>query len=176
MLEELCKRIRHCCATLRRLRNKKMLGVVGWKVWAVSNLAQQHATTFNNIQQSVQTVATCNIQQCWELLVNYVASVCTQPNAKTPRFRPNRNLKGTIYHWSEILRSFSVVSNSARPSAMQTDFSRFSYSLRIVWFRDRMNKNQNSEHAQTRDTVPLKKTGWRERARSWTFQLSNRGS
>ena len=26
-----------------------------------------------------QTDATCNIQQCWELLVNNVASVCTQP-------------------------------------------------------------------------------------------------
>ena len=38
---------------------------------------------------------------------------------------------------------------------MQTDFSRFSYSPRIVWFRDRMNKNQNSEHAQNRDTFPL---------------------
>ena len=58
---------------------KEMLGVVGWKVWPVSNFAQQHATTFNNMQQGVQTDATCNIQQCWELLVNNVASVCTQP-------------------------------------------------------------------------------------------------
>ena len=31
------------------------------------------------MQQGVQTDATCNIQQCWELLVNNVASVCTQP-------------------------------------------------------------------------------------------------
>ena len=59
---------------------KEMLGVVGWKVWPVSNFAQQHATTSNNMQQGVQTDATCNIQQCWELLVNNVASVCTQPN------------------------------------------------------------------------------------------------
>ena len=58
---------------------KKMLGVVGWKVWPVSNFAQQHATTSNNMQQGVQTDVTCNIQQCWELLVNNVASVCTQP-------------------------------------------------------------------------------------------------
>ena len=56
-----------------------MSGVVSWKVWPVSNLAQQHATTSNNMQQGVQTDATCNIQQCWELLVNNVASVCTQP-------------------------------------------------------------------------------------------------
>ena len=33
------------------------------------------ATTPNNTQQGVQTNATCNIQQCWELLANYVASV-----------------------------------------------------------------------------------------------------
>ena len=35
-------------------------------------------------------------------------------NAKKSRFRPNRNLTGTIYHWSVILRSFSVVLNSAK--------------------------------------------------------------
>ena len=56
---------------------KEMLGVVGWKVWLVSNFAQQNATTSNNMQQGVQTDATCNIQQCWELLANNVASVCT---------------------------------------------------------------------------------------------------
>ena len=39
-------------------------------------------TLLNNIQQhatGVQTDAACNIQQCWELLVNNVTSVCTQP-------------------------------------------------------------------------------------------------
>ena len=35
--------------------------------------------TSENIQQDVQTDATCNIQQCWELLANNVASVCTVP-------------------------------------------------------------------------------------------------
>ena len=35
-----------------------------------------------------------------------------ESNAKNSRFRPNRNLTGTIYHWSVILRRFSVVSNS----------------------------------------------------------------
>ena len=34
------------------------------------------ATTPNNTQQGVQTDATCNIQQCWELLAYNVASVC----------------------------------------------------------------------------------------------------
>ena len=34
------------------------------------------ATTHNNTQQGVQTDATCNIQQCLELLAYNVASVC----------------------------------------------------------------------------------------------------
>ena len=34
----------------------------------------------NNLQQGVQTGATCNIQRCWELLANNVASVCTGLN------------------------------------------------------------------------------------------------
>ena len=38
-------------------------------------------------------------------------------NAKKFRFRPNRNLTGTIFHWSVILRSFSVVLNLAKCDA-----------------------------------------------------------
>ena len=59
-------------------RTKEMLGVIGWNVWPVSNFAQQHAT---DMQQGEPTDATCNIQQCWQLLVNNVASVCTQPQS-----------------------------------------------------------------------------------------------
>ena len=40
-------------------------------------------TLRNNMQQVVETDATCNIQQCWELLVNNVASFCTQPERGT---------------------------------------------------------------------------------------------
>ena len=49
---------------------KEMLGVVGWKVC-------RFQTLHNNMQQGVQTDATCNIQQCWELLASNVASVST---------------------------------------------------------------------------------------------------
>ena len=42
--------------------------LTGFKRWA---------TTSNIMQQGVQTDATCNIQQSWELLANDVASVCT---------------------------------------------------------------------------------------------------
>ena len=37
------------------------------------------------MQQGVQTDATRNIQQCWALLVNNVASVCTQPKSPEER-------------------------------------------------------------------------------------------
>ena len=35
-------------------------------------------------------------------------------NAKKSRFCPNRNLTGTVYHWSVILKSFSVVLNPVK--------------------------------------------------------------
>ena len=57
------------------------------------------------MQQGVQTDATCNIQQCWELLVNNVASVCTQPkelvicnNRKTIIFPWEPEKTNVIFH------------------------------------------------------------------------------
>ena len=64
MLEELCKRIQHCCATLRRSRNKRNIGSCWLKTLTGFKLS---ATTSNNMKQGVQTDATCNIQQCWKL-------------------------------------------------------------------------------------------------------------
>ena len=40
----------------------------------VSNFAQQLPTTRNNMQQGVQTDATCNMQKFWELMASKVAS------------------------------------------------------------------------------------------------------
>ena len=94
MLEELRQRIQHCCATFLRSRNKRNVGscwrksLTGFKLCVTtSNYIQQHATADATCKIGswstlgcVQTDATCNIQQWWELLVNNVASVCTQPN------------------------------------------------------------------------------------------------
>ena len=44
----------------------------------------QFQTLRNNMQQGVQTDATWNIQQCWELVANNVASICTGPNPSKP--------------------------------------------------------------------------------------------
>ena len=61
MLEELCKRIQHCRATLQQSRNKRTAGSCWLKSLTGFKLC---ATTRNNMQQGVQTDATCNIQQC----------------------------------------------------------------------------------------------------------------
>ena len=73
--------------------------------------------------------------------------------AKISRFHPNRNLTGTIHHWSVILRRFSVVSNSTKRDA--NGFFKGSYSPLIFWFRDILSENRSLVHAQLQETVPL---------------------
>ena len=48
----------------------ELLAVVASKVSPVSNFVQQLPTTRNYMQEGVQTDATCNTQQRWELLAN----------------------------------------------------------------------------------------------------------
>ena len=81
-----CKRMQHCCATLRRSRNKRNVGSYWLKSLTGFKLC---ATTRNNMQQGVQTdeikhVTSNNVGSCWLLVVGcwllvVVASVCTQP-------------------------------------------------------------------------------------------------
>ena len=66
-----------------------MTSVSGWDAWVLGVFSVRlHVaksltgfklctTTANNMQRDVQTDAACNIQQCWEMMANYVASVCT---------------------------------------------------------------------------------------------------
>ena len=52
------------------------------KCWELlAEMFDRFQTSRNNMQQGEPTDATCNIKQCWELLVNNVASVCTQPQS-----------------------------------------------------------------------------------------------
>ena len=44
---------------------KEMLGVVGWKVWPVSSLAQQLPTTCNRVCKRTQHVTSSNVGSCW---------------------------------------------------------------------------------------------------------------
>ena len=87
---------------------KEMLGVVGWKVWPVSNFAQQHATTSNNMQQGVQTDVTCNIQQCWELLANNVGSFCT--GLKTQSSSKKKPFKHPRVQWRKLSNYLGMTS------------------------------------------------------------------
>ena len=54
-----------CWATLHDHGIKEMLGVVGWKVWPVSNFAQQHATTCNGVCKRTQHVTSNNVGSWW---------------------------------------------------------------------------------------------------------------
>ena len=71
-------------------------------------------------------------------------------NAKKSRFRPNRNSTRTIYHWSLILRSFIVVSNSAKRDANKGSLTLLASFDFATW-----SKNQSLVHAQWQNTVPL---------------------
>ena len=53
-----------------------MLGVFASVLAVVYKRMRQLPTARNKMQQGVQTDAACDIQQCWELLANYVASAC----------------------------------------------------------------------------------------------------
>ena len=59
----LAKNVGSCCVCLHVAKSLPRV-----KLWP---------TNPNNMQQGVQMDATCNTQQCWELLANNVASVCT---------------------------------------------------------------------------------------------------
>ena len=66
-----CKRMQHCCATLRRSRNKRNVGSYWLKSLTGFKLC---ATTRNNMQQGVQTdeikhVTSNNVGSCWLLVV-----------------------------------------------------------------------------------------------------------
>ena len=78
MLEELCKRIQHCCATLRRSRNKRNVGSCWLKNLTGFKLC---ATTSNNMQQGVQTDATLLDVTCcvrFQTLLHVVGCCCAK--------------------------------------------------------------------------------------------------
>ena len=76
MLEELCKTIQHCCATLQPSRNKRNVGscwlksLTSFKLRATNS--QQHAATCNRVCILTQHVTPNNVGT---MLANHVASV-----------------------------------------------------------------------------------------------------
>ena len=70
MLEELCKRIQHCCATLRRSRNKRNVGSCWLKSLTSFKLS---ATTCNRVCKRTQHVTSNNVESCWPTMLRSVA-------------------------------------------------------------------------------------------------------
>ena len=61
--------VQHCCTNLAKwLQHHAISTNVGWKIWPVSNLSQQHPTCCNKSQQGGQIHATYCTQQCWNKL------------------------------------------------------------------------------------------------------------
>ena len=83
-------------------RNKRNVGSFWLKSLTGFKLC---ATILNNMQQGVQTDATCNIQHCWELLANNVTSICKRLKAWSPLLTASTVKK---CHWlltkGEIIR------------------------------------------------------------------------
>ena len=69
---ELCKRIQHCCATLRRSWNKRNVGscwlksLTGFKL---RNNTQRHPTTCNRVCKRTQHVTSNNVGSCWPTIM-----------------------------------------------------------------------------------------------------------
>ena len=68
---------------------KEMLGVVGWKVWPVSNFAQQHATTSNRVCKRTQHVTSNHVGSCWSTMLRPFARSLT-------RFKRWANIQGAL--------------------------------------------------------------------------------
>ena len=74
MLEELRKRIQHCCSRLRRSRNKKKKC---WELLAdkfdwsqtLRNNTQQHPTTWNRVCKRTQYVTSNSVGSCWPTML-----------------------------------------------------------------------------------------------------------
>ena len=82
-----------------------LLGQECWELLAMVCKPMQQLPTMleparKKMQQVVQTDAAYNIQQCWELLVNNVAFVCTG-------FKPRSSVRILIYRtWAITRESF----------------------------------------------------------------------
>ena len=127
-LEELCKRIQHCCATLRRSRNKRIVG----SCWLKSLTGFKLCATSNNMQQGVQTDATWNIQQCWELLANNVVSVCSTKWLLNVAVRG-----GDFFLFSHVLRLIILGNRNVYSAYVSVRRERaLGFDFKLSWFME----------------------------------------
>ena len=70
----------------------EMSGVVGWRVWPVSNFAQQHPTTCNRVCKRTQHVTSNNVGSCWPTMLRPFARGLTHSVNLRRLQRSNTNL------------------------------------------------------------------------------------
>ena len=83
---------------------KEMLGVVGWKVWPVSNFAQQHPATCNRVCKRAQHVTSHNVGRFWPTTLRLFAQGFRQRR----RLR-KRHLKSEVALPINLPRLFHLV-------------------------------------------------------------------
>ena len=84
MLEELYKRILHCCATLRRSRNKRNVG----SFWLRSLTGfKSCATTCNMVCKRTKHVTSNNVGSCWPTMLRPFARGFTVQAICVPSWR-----------------------------------------------------------------------------------------
>ena len=87
-------------------------------------------TLHNNIQQGVQTDATCDIQQCWELLASNVASVCTGLKSLTGfKFMRNNSQQHATICIRACKRTQHVTSNNVEGCTLKVTNDKMNLSL-----------------------------------------------
>ena len=65
--------LRYASAITQQKKCWELLAEKFYRFQTLRNNTQQHPTTCNRVWKRTQ----CNVQRCWELLANNVASVCT---------------------------------------------------------------------------------------------------
>ena len=116
-LKELFKWIlfQHCCAMLRRSRNKRNVGGCGLKKFdrfrTLHNNSQQHPTTCNMVCKRTQHVTSNNVGSCWPAML-----------------RPfSRGLKNIVTHILPFLLQFFLVIRWYRSFYSSFSLFRFGY-------------------------------------------------
>ena len=94
--EELCKRIQHCCATLRRSRNKRNVGSCWLKSLTGFKLC---ATTCNRVCKRTHHVRSKNVGSSWPTMLG--------PSART-RLQ-NNNLRYCIMSGVFVRRGYIIL-------------------------------------------------------------------
>ena len=124
MLEELCKQIQHCCATLRRSRNKRNVG----SCWLKSLTSfKPCTTTSNNIQQHATGCE--NGRNMWH------------PTMLRPFARGlKHNCELRLWNFLRLLLQKTAIKSNSSIDILQK-FSELQLSSVLInpWFHDRSN-------------------------------------